>query len=203
MKKPSSTSLQQLETKSRVDMVIHNRHSPIHGNRIKMLTANQLRQRQLDRQEMQSLLDKLKQLVPGIPKHRRCSKLEIIQHVIDYIFDLQTALEQHPIASSLAASALATADFVAVTTNSNIQSNSMRILSDDHSTPQSTTANVSCDRYLSMTTTVSLNPNGHGMANISPQSSHHQSYQRQQQQQQQLPQRIPGSNRQPLASIVL
>ena len=47
---------------------------------------------------MQSLLAKLQQLVPGIPKKRRLPKLEIIQHVIDYIFDLQVALEQHPIA---------------------------------------------------------------------------------------------------------
>ena len=200
-KQSSSFNSLQFETKSlkspNEKMVIHNRHSPINGSRIKMLTANQLRQRQLDRQEMQSLLAKLKQLVPGIPKHRRCSKLEIIQHVIDYIFDLQTALEQHPIASSLAATAFATADFVAVATNSNIQSHSTNSIS-DQSTSQLATANVSCDRYLSMTTTVSLNSNSHEMANISLQPSHHQSYQ-----QSQLPQRIPGSNRQPLASIVL
>jgi hypothetical protein len=46
--------------------------------------------------EMQSLLAKLKELVPNIPRNKKLSKLEIIQHVIDYIFDLQLALESHP-----------------------------------------------------------------------------------------------------------
>ncbi|KAI2805776.1 hypothetical protein RDWZM_008948 [Blomia tropicalis] len=67
------------------------------------LTPSEQRQRAADREEMQSLLSKLKQLVPGIPKRRKMSKLEIIQHVIDYIFDLQVALESHPINGSIAA----------------------------------------------------------------------------------------------------
>ena len=46
--------------------------------------------------EMQSLLAKLKELVPNIPRHKKVSRLEIIQYVIDYIFDLQVALESHP-----------------------------------------------------------------------------------------------------------
>ncbi len=46
--------------------------------------------------EMQSLLSQLKELVPNIPRNRKVSKLEIIQHVIDYIFDLQLALQSHP-----------------------------------------------------------------------------------------------------------
>ncbi|XP_027204778.2 uncharacterized protein LOC113798436 [Dermatophagoides pteronyssinus] len=221
MKKQLSSSSNSLKisTKSpHENMVIHNRNSSKNqrSNRCKMLTANQQHQRQLDRQEMQSLLAKLKQLVPGIPKHRHCSKLEIIQHVIDYIFDLQTALEQHPIASTLAASALATADFITITTNSaNIQNHSMRtsLSPDSHqqqqqnqTSPILTTATISCDRYLSMTTTTTVS-HGHAMANITtipqqlPSSHHHQSYQHQNQSN--LPQRIPGSNRQPLASIVL
>ena len=220
MKKQLSSNSLKISTKSpHENMVIHNRNSSKNqrSNRCKMLTANQQHQRQLDRQEMQSLLAKLKQLVPGIPKHRHCSKLEIIQHVIDYIFDLQTALEQHPIASTLAVSALATADFITITTNSaNIQNHSMRTntsLSPDHqqqnqTSPMLTTATISCDRYLSMTTTTTTLSHGHAMANITtipqqpqPPSHHHQSYQHQNQSN--LPQRIPGSNRQPLASIVL
>jgi len=47
-------------------------------------------------EEMQSLLAKLKELVPNIPRNKKLSKLEIIQYVIDYIFDLQVALESHP-----------------------------------------------------------------------------------------------------------
>jgi len=46
--------------------------------------------------EMQSLLAKLKELVPNIPRNKKLSKLEIIQYVIDYIFDLQLALDTHP-----------------------------------------------------------------------------------------------------------
>ena len=44
--------------------------------------------------EIQMYLSKLKELVPHMPRHRKVSKLEVIQHVIDYICDLQTALEQ-------------------------------------------------------------------------------------------------------------
>ena len=50
--------------------------------------------------EIQMYLSKLKELVPHMPKNRKVSKLEVIQHVIDYICDLQTALEQnHPAAN--------------------------------------------------------------------------------------------------------
>lgn len=45
--------------------------------------------------EMKMYLSKLKDLVPFMPK-RKLSKLEIIQHVIDYICELQTELETHP-----------------------------------------------------------------------------------------------------------
>lgn len=61
--------------------------------------------------EMKMYLSKLKDLVPFMPKNRKLSKLEIIQHVIDYICDLQTELEAHPeIANFDAASALNMSD---------------------------------------------------------------------------------------------
>lgn len=47
-------------------------------------------------EEMQELLCKLKDLVPYMPRNKKLSKLEIIQYVIDYIFDLQQALDNHP-----------------------------------------------------------------------------------------------------------
>ncbi|KAH9364843.1 hypothetical protein HPB48_001298 [Haemaphysalis longicornis] len=50
----------------------------------------------LNHEEMQSLLAKLKDLVPNMPRNKKLSKLEIIQNVIDYILDLQIALETHP-----------------------------------------------------------------------------------------------------------
>lgn len=46
--------------------------------------------------EIQMYLSKLKDLVPFMPKNRKLSKLEVIQNVIDYICDLQNALESHP-----------------------------------------------------------------------------------------------------------
>uniref|UniRef100_U5EV14 Putative extra macrochaetae n=1 Tax=Corethrella appendiculata TaxID=1370023 RepID=U5EV14_9DIPT len=46
--------------------------------------------------EIQMYLSKLKDLVPFMPKDRKISRLEVIQHVIDYICDLQNALESHP-----------------------------------------------------------------------------------------------------------
>lgn len=42
---------------------------------------------------MKEYLDKLKELVPHCPKNRNVSKLELIQHVIDYINDLQETLQ--------------------------------------------------------------------------------------------------------------
>lgn len=49
--------------------------------------------------EIQMYLSKLKDLVPFMPKNRKLSKLEVIEHVIDYICDLQLALQTHPMAS--------------------------------------------------------------------------------------------------------
>ncbi|XP_076317369.1 uncharacterized protein LOC143229232 isoform X2 [Tachypleus tridentatus] len=46
-------------------------------------------------EEMRQLLYKLKELVPNMPKNRSLSMLTIIQRVIDYIRDLQIALETH------------------------------------------------------------------------------------------------------------
>ena len=53
--------------------------------------------KELEAEEMQVYLTKLKELVPFMPKNRKLSKLEVIQYVIDYICDLQNALETHPV----------------------------------------------------------------------------------------------------------
>lgn len=42
---------------------------------------------------MNDCYSKLKELVPSIPQNKSVSQVEILQHVIDYIFDLQIALE--------------------------------------------------------------------------------------------------------------
>uniref|UniRef100_A0A8D0HS26 DNA-binding protein inhibitor ID-4 n=1 Tax=Sphenodon punctatus TaxID=8508 RepID=A0A8D0HS26_SPHPU len=46
--------------------------------------------------DMKGCYSRLQALVPTLPRHRRVSKVEILQHVIDYIWDLQLEL-QHPL----------------------------------------------------------------------------------------------------------
>ncbi|XP_028326494.1 DNA-binding protein inhibitor ID-4 [Gouania willdenowi] len=46
--------------------------------------------------DMNDCYSRLKRLVPTIPQNKKVSKVEILQHVIDYILDLQLALETHP-----------------------------------------------------------------------------------------------------------
>ncbi|XP_062552680.1 protein extra-macrochaetae [Armigeres subalbatus] len=58
------------------------------------------RHRDGENAEIQMYLSKLKDLVPFMPKNRKLSKLEVIQNVIDYICDLQSALESHPAVNS-------------------------------------------------------------------------------------------------------
>lgn len=65
--------------------------------------------RDIENEEIQMYLSKLKELVPFMPKNRRLSKLEVIQYVIDYICDLQYALETHPTVNSAVVQASAAA----------------------------------------------------------------------------------------------
>ncbi|XP_006112027.1 DNA-binding protein inhibitor ID-3 [Pelodiscus sinensis] len=44
--------------------------------------------------DMNDCYSKLRELVPGIPQGSKLSQVEILQHVIDYIFDLQIVLEE-------------------------------------------------------------------------------------------------------------
>ncbi|XP_061157052.1 DNA-binding protein inhibitor ID-3 [Syngnathus typhle] len=43
--------------------------------------------------DMNDCYSRLAALVPSIPRNKTVSQVEILQHVIDYIFDLQIALE--------------------------------------------------------------------------------------------------------------
>lgn len=45
-------------------------------------------------QDMNSCYSKLKELVPTLPPNKKASKVEILQHVIDYIWDLQIELDE-------------------------------------------------------------------------------------------------------------
>ncbi|XP_060790075.1 DNA-binding protein inhibitor ID-2a [Neoarius graeffei] len=53
---------------------------------------------------MNDCYSKLKELVPSIPQNKHVSKMEILQHVIDYILDLQIALDSHSAISSSSSS---------------------------------------------------------------------------------------------------
>ncbi|RZF39402.1 hypothetical protein LSTR_LSTR000923 [Laodelphax striatellus] len=64
------------------------------------------RHRDIENEEIQMYISKLKELVPFMPRNRRLSKLEVIQYVIDYICDLQYALESHPTVVQDAAAAI-------------------------------------------------------------------------------------------------
>ncbi|KAF7695780.1 DNA-binding protein inhibitor ID-1-like [Silurus meridionalis] len=44
-------------------------------------------------QDMNNCYSKLKELVPTLPTNKKASKVEILQHVIDYIWDLQVELD--------------------------------------------------------------------------------------------------------------
>ncbi|XP_013407266.1 DNA-binding protein inhibitor ID-2 [Lingula anatina] len=46
--------------------------------------------------EIQACFAKLKDLVPTVPQNKKVSKVALIQHVIDYIMDLESALDYHP-----------------------------------------------------------------------------------------------------------
>ncbi|XP_051887586.1 DNA-binding protein inhibitor ID-1 [Pristis pectinata] len=46
--------------------------------------------------DMNGCYSKLKELVPTLPQNKKVSKVEILQHVIDYIWDLQLELDDQP-----------------------------------------------------------------------------------------------------------
>lgn len=50
--------------------------------------------------DMNDCYSKLKELVPSIPQNKSVSQVEILQHVIDYIFDLQIALQDESSATT-------------------------------------------------------------------------------------------------------
>lgn len=57
-------------------------------------------------QDMNSCYSKLKELVPTLPTNKKASKVEILQHVIDYIWDLQVELDEPEKSRQLAAASV-------------------------------------------------------------------------------------------------
>ncbi|XP_034440847.1 DNA-binding protein inhibitor ID-1 [Hippoglossus hippoglossus] len=58
-------------------------------------------------QDMNNCYSKLKELVPTLPTNKKASKVEILQHVIDYIWDLQVELDEPEKSRQLTASGVA------------------------------------------------------------------------------------------------
>lgn len=54
----------------------------------------------LDDGEMAACFLKLKELVPSIPQDKKLSKTQVLQHVIDYIYDLELSLDFQPVVFS-------------------------------------------------------------------------------------------------------
>lgn len=50
---------------------------------------------------MEMLFEKLVHMIPSIPKDQKLTKLQILQHVIEYIQDLESQVEFHPEAENL------------------------------------------------------------------------------------------------------
>uniref|UniRef100_A0A182P9Z9 BHLH domain-containing protein n=1 Tax=Anopheles epiroticus TaxID=199890 RepID=A0A182P9Z9_9DIPT len=63
-------------------------------------TGRVQRHRDGENDEIKLYLSKLRELVPFMPKNRKLTKLEVIQNVIDYICELQNALDSHPTVNS-------------------------------------------------------------------------------------------------------
>lgn len=75
------------------EILANNNNNIING---KIAKTNNHKTKNIENEEIQMYLSKLKELVPFMPKNRKLSKLEVIQYVIEYICDLQYALETHP-----------------------------------------------------------------------------------------------------------
>ncbi|XP_046397888.1 protein extra-macrochaetae [Ischnura elegans] len=93
--------------------------------------------RDIENEEIQMYLSKLKELVPFMPKNKRLSKLEVIQHVIDYICHLQHTLEAHPAAARIAAVAASATAAVAAAAAANGAVNSPSVNGSSASSPAS------------------------------------------------------------------
>lgn len=90
--------------------------------------------------EIKMYLSKLKDLVPFMPKNRKLSKLEIIQHVIDYICDLQSELETSP--------SIGVSNFDATAVLNELQQQDDRILTSDNSNNSNTSLTSSSSSSL-------------------------------------------------------
>lgn len=94
------------------EILSNNNNNIING---KIAKTNSHKTKNIENEEIQMYLSKLKELVPFMPKNKKLSKLEVIQYVIEYICDLQYALETHP---NLDSAAVESAAIAMLTANS-------------------------------------------------------------------------------------
>ncbi|XP_011050057.1 PREDICTED: protein extra-macrochaetae [Acromyrmex echinatior] len=98
--------------------------------------------RDLEAEEVAAYLTKLRSLVPDMPRKRKLSKLEVIQRVIEYICDLQTALEETN-AAHQDAKTMTTAMATATATESTTQSSSRQPMLNTITSTATTTTTTS------------------------------------------------------------
>lgn len=109
-------------------------------------------------QDMNSCYSKLKELVPTLPTNKKASKVEILQHVIDYIWDLQVELDepeksrQHT-AGNMSRSPLTTlnAELAGIAVEVNILSHALQNKTDS-SSASCTAARTTVTRFLNVCT---------------------------------------------------
>ncbi|KYN42923.1 Protein extra-macrochaetae [Trachymyrmex septentrionalis] len=99
--------------------------------------------RDLEAEEVAAYLTKLRSLVPDMPRKRKLSKLEVIQRVIEYICDLQTALEETNAAHQDAKTMTMTTTTTATATESTTQSSSRQPLLNTITSAATTTTTTS------------------------------------------------------------
>lgn len=98
--------------------------------------------RDLEAEEVAAYLTKLRSLVPDMPRKRKLSKLEVIQRVIEYICDLQTALEETN----------AHQDATITTTTTTTQSSRQSLLNTTMTTAATTASTVATSVVMTTTT---------------------------------------------------
>ena len=71
---------------------------------LRMDTSVKIHKAQFNDNEMHDCFMKLKEIVPTIPEDKKLSKVQLLQHVIDYIMDLEITLDCNRPATVLNAS---------------------------------------------------------------------------------------------------
>jgi len=87
---PSTSSSTSLLTNRRSNRLIRTKFIDSVSNKSKLVQKTKLKWK--ERKQTLETMGKLKKLVPTVPKNEQVTRIELLQHVIDYIFELQRQL---------------------------------------------------------------------------------------------------------------